>query len=78
VVALPARELLPWVDDADVEPIDDRTSRLRVGSWSWMGVLAALTRFDAPFQIVGPPALREAASILVGRLDAAAAERPER
>jgi predicted DNA-binding transcriptional regulator YafY len=78
VVALPARELLPWVDDADVEPIDDRTSRLRVGSWSWMGVLAALARLDAPFQIVGPPALREAASILVGRLDAAAAERPER
>jgi predicted DNA-binding transcriptional regulator YafY len=73
VIALPARDVVPWAADADVEPVDEHATRLRVGSWSWMGVLAALTRFDAPFEIVGPPALHEAAAALSARLGAATA-----
>jgi len=72
IVALPVRDVLPWVAEADAEPIGARTTRLHVGSWSWTGVLAALARFDVPFQIVGPPPLREAALALADRVAAAA------
>jgi hypothetical protein len=35
-----------------------------------MGVLAALMRFDAPFEVVGPAPLLEVAGVLAGRLRA--------
>jgi len=73
IVGLPARDVLPWASDGDVEPIDEGATRLRVGSWSWMGVLAALARFDAPLEIVGPAPLRDAALALADRMRAATA-----
>ena len=72
VIALPAREVAPWVDDGELEELADGTCRITVGSWSWVGVLAAVARFDAPFTVVGPPPLREAAGVLAQRFAAAA------
>ncbi|WP_101847734.1 helix-turn-helix transcriptional regulator [Zhihengliuella sp. ISTPL4] len=68
-----AREVAPWAGSGDLEPLPDGSCRLTVGSWSWTGVLAAVARFDAPFTIIGPEALREAAVALANRVHAAAA-----
>lgn len=71
VIALPARDVAPWIGDGTLEELDDGSCRITVGSWSWTGVLAAVTRFDAPFAVVGPEPLREAAAMLAGRFAAA-------
>jgi len=72
VIALPAREVAPWVGEDELEELPDGSCRVTVGSWSWVGVLAAVARFDAPFTVLGPPALREAAGMLAGRFAEAA------
>lgn len=71
VIALPARDIAPWVGEGELEELVDGSCRVTVGSWSWTGVLAAVARFDAPFTVLGPPALREAAGMLAGRFAAA-------
>ena len=71
VIALPARDIAPWVEDGELEELADGSCRVTVGSWSWVGVLASVARFDAPFTVVGPPALREAARFMVARFAAA-------
>lgn len=71
VVSLPASEVARWVDDGEVTAVDERSCRLVVGSWSWAGVVALVLRFDAPFTVVGPEPLREAAAALSTRLAAA-------
>lgn len=75
-LALPAREVRPWVGDGEVEALGDDRSFLTVGSWSWTGVLASVVRFDAPFRVLGPEALVEAAAAVGARLTGAAA-RPQ-
>jgi len=72
VLALPAREVSPWIGDGRLEEIDAHSCRITVGSWSWTGVLASIERFDAPFTIVGPEPLRAAAQSLARRLADAA------
>lgn len=75
VLDLPAHEVAHWIGrDGAVEAIDDLSCRVTVGSWSWVGILASIARFDAPFTVVGPPALAEAATTLAARF--AAASRP--
>ncbi|WP_127011555.1 MULTISPECIES: WYL domain-containing protein [Microbacterium] len=71
VIALPARDIAPWVGVGDLEELPDGSCRVTIGSWSWVGVLASVARFDAPFTVVGPEALREAAGILAERFTAA-------
>lgn len=71
VIALPAHDIAPWVGDGELEELADGSCRVTVGSWSWVGVLASVARFDAPFTVVGPPALREAATALAERFAAA-------
>ena len=71
VIALPARDIAPWVGHGELEELADGSCRVMVGSWSWVGVLASVARFDAPFTVVGPPALREAAALLAERFAAA-------
>ncbi|MFJ4223673.1 helix-turn-helix transcriptional regulator [Microbacterium sp. NPDC089695] len=72
VLALPAHEVAPWVGvDGTVTSVDDSSCRVTIGSWSWVGVLAAVTRFDADFTVVGPDALVEAARTLAERFGAA-------
>lgn len=72
VIALSAREVAPWVGEGQWEELDDGSCRVTVGAWSWVGVLASIARFDAPFTIVGPSALRAAAGMLAGRFAVAA------
>lgn len=71
VIALPAREIAPWVGDGELTELADGSCRVTVGSWSWTGLLAAVARFDAPFTVVGPEPLRETAGMLAGRFTAA-------
>ncbi len=73
VLALPVREVVPFLDDAEVEELDAGSCRVTAGSWSWTGLLAWFARFDAPFTIDGPPALADASAILAARLAAAPA-----
>lgn len=71
VIELPAHEVKPWVEDGELEELAEGSCRVRLGSWSWTGILAAVARFDAPFTIVGPEPLREAAGALAERFTAA-------
>lgn len=71
IIRMPAREVAPFIGDGTLEELDDESCRITVGSWSWVGVLAAAARFDAPFEVVGPEELREAAGMLAGRFAAA-------
>ncbi|MGV9558747.1 helix-turn-helix transcriptional regulator [Streptomyces sp. NPDC003401] len=68
VVELPAREVIPWTDDGEVEELTERSCRVTIGSWSWAGLLARVARYDAPFTVVGPDALARAAAQLAERL----------
>ncbi|KJL33123.1 Bifunctional ligase/repressor BirA [Microbacterium oxydans] len=75
VIELPARDVAPWIGDGTLEELDDGSCRITVGSWSWTGVLAAVARFDAPFTVIGPAPLREAAAMMAGRFAAASGSR---
>ena len=74
MIALPAREIAPWIDEGEIEELSHGSCRVTIGSWSWVGVLAAVARFDAPFTVVRPEVLRQAAATLAVRV--AAAGRP--
>lgn len=71
LIDLPARDVAPWIGDGELEAVTATSTRITVGSWSWTGVLAFVTRFDAPFTVVGPEPLRTAASGLADRFRAA-------
>lgn len=71
---LPATAIAPWLGDGEMEQTSDSTCRIRVGSWSWAGVLSWIIRFDAPFSILGPEGLIDAAAGLAGTLADAATE----
>lgn len=72
VLDLPACEVAQWIGrDGTVDPIDETSCRVTVGSWSWIGILASIARFDVPFRVVGPPALADAAATLAARVAAA-------
>lgn len=70
-IELPARDVAPWIGDGELEEVGDHATLITVGSWSWTGVLAFVTRFDAPFSVVGPEPLRTAAGELADRFRAA-------
>lgn len=65
---LPARDIAPWLGDGDMEQVSDSRCRIRAGSWSWTGLLAWIIRFDAPFTIIGPDTLIDAATGLSTRV----------
>lgn len=69
-VDLPAAEVLTWIPDAEVEVLAPRVTRVRIGSWSWTGVLASVLRLDAGFRILGPDDLHAAGRHLGDRLHA--------
>ncbi|WP_214403608.1 helix-turn-helix transcriptional regulator [Pseudonocardia lacus] len=60
VLAAPAGAVSPFVHDGVVEPLGPDHCRLLLGSWSWVGLAAALGRFDVDIEVVGPPELRRA------------------
>jgi predicted DNA-binding transcriptional regulator YafY len=74
VIDLPAHELAPWLPDAELEAVDEHSTRVTLGAWSWTGLVAAVLRFDAPFAILGPSGFAEAAAALADRLTAGGSE----
>lgn len=68
----PAAEVAPYVHDGVVEPAGPDRCRLTLGAWSWPGLAAAIGRFDADVEVVGPPELRTAFATLARRYAAAA------
>lgn len=67
-IDLPARDITPWLHDGHIEPTCDRSCRITLGSWSWTGLLALVIRFDAPFRVISPPELADAARTLSDRV----------
>lgn len=65
---LPAADIAPWLDDGELEQVSDVTCRLRVGSWSWAGLLSWIVRFDAPFTVLGPDPFFEALPTFAARV----------
>ncbi|MCM3694912.1 helix-turn-helix transcriptional regulator [Microbacterium oleivorans] len=73
ILSVPARRVVPFAGDAEIEDLGDGRTRVQVGSWSWAGALAWALRFDASFEVVGPPELADAAAALAVRLTDSAA-----
>ena len=71
LIDLPAARVAEFVTDGVVEEAGPGRCRLVVGSWSWTGVAAQVARFDAAFEVVGPPELAQACSDLAARFSAA-------
>ncbi|WP_137295387.1 helix-turn-helix transcriptional regulator [Nocardioides dongxiaopingii] len=67
VLALPVAAVEPYVGDGVVEAVGDARTRLVEGAWSWPALAAALCRFDAELEVVGPPELAAAFDLLAGR-----------
>ncbi|MFM9442271.1 helix-turn-helix transcriptional regulator [Streptomyces acidiscabies] len=67
VLRLPAAEVAPFAEDAIVEELGPRSCRLIAGSWSWTGLAAAIGRFDAEIDAIGPPELAAAFTGLAAR-----------
>lgn len=64
---LPATTAAPFVEDGTVEDLGPDRCRLQIGSWSWTALAAGIGRFDADFEVVGPPELAEACARLARR-----------
>ncbi|MGW5526712.1 helix-turn-helix transcriptional regulator [Streptomyces xanthochromogenes] len=67
VLHLPAAEVAPFARDAIVEELGPHRCRLTLGSWSWTGLAAAVGRFDADIDVIGPAQLAAAFSALATR-----------
>ncbi|MFI6818249.1 helix-turn-helix transcriptional regulator [Nonomuraea sp. NPDC050328] len=67
VLHRPAAEVAPFAGDGIVEELGPGRCRLVLGSWSWTGLAAALGRFDAEIEVIGPPALAAAFTTLAAR-----------
>ncbi|REE94765.1 helix-turn-helix transcriptional regulator [Thermomonospora umbrina] len=78
VLHLPAAEVAPFAQDGIVEELGPHRCRLTLGSWSWTGLAAAIGRFDAGIEVIGPPRLATAFADLAARYaDAARVPRPD-
>ena len=72
ILHLPAADVSPFARDAVVEQLGPHRCRLTLGSWSWPGLAAAIGRFDADIEVVGPPELKAAFAHLARRYASAA------
>ena len=72
ILDLPAATVSRHTRDAVVEELGPDRCRLILGSWSWPGLAAAIGRYDADFEVVGPAELKDAFARLARRyVDAA-------
>jgi len=69
---LSAAEVVPFALDGVVEALGPDRCRLTPGAWSWIGLGAALARFDADLHVIGPPELRDVCSTLAERFSRSA------
>lgn len=68
VVHADAEHVQRWAGrQAVVEPLGPDRCRIVTGAWSWVGLAAMLGMYDVDVEIVGPPALAEAARTLASR-----------
>lgn len=72
ILDLPAAAVSRYTRDGVVEELGPDRCRLVLGSWSWPGLAAAIGRFDADIEVVGPAELRDAFARLARRYAAAA------
>ena len=75
VVRLAARDIAPYIGDGTVEAEGVDSSRVRLGSWSWVGLAASIARFDAEVEVVSPPELTRAMSEIAERFGRAVTQR---
>lgn len=75
ILHLPAADVAPFARDGIVVELGPHRCRLILGSWSWTGLAAALGRFDAEIEVVGPPPPAAAFGDLAARY--ARAARPD-
>ncbi|WP_223838885.1 helix-turn-helix transcriptional regulator [Nocardiopsis deserti] len=67
ILDLPAAAVAPFAHEGLVEEVGPERCRLVLGSWSWVGLASAIGRFDADFEVVGPPELKDAFARLARR-----------
>lgn len=67
ILDLPAATVSRYLRDGVVEEFGPDRCRLALGSWSWVSLAAAVGRFDADVEVVGPPELRDAFARLACR-----------
>ena len=66
-IGLPAARVAPFAYDGVVEALGPDRCRLTLGAWSWVGIAAAVARYDTDVFSVSPPALAEAFRTLSDR-----------
>ncbi|MEV4172553.1 WYL domain-containing protein [Nonomuraea sp. NPDC049709] len=76
ILDLPADMVSGHTRDGVVEALGPDRCRLVLGSWSWPGLAAAVGRFDADIEVVGPGELKDAFALLARRYAAAATGAP--
>ncbi len=69
----PAATVALYTRDGVVEQITPGRCRLTLGSWSWPSLAAAVARYDADIEVVGPDELTEAFAQLARRFARTAA-----
>jgi predicted DNA-binding transcriptional regulator YafY len=67
ILDLPAAAVSRYTRDGVVEEVGPNRCRLVLGSWSWPGLAAAVGRFDADIEVVGPAELKDAFARLARR-----------
>ncbi|MYX15394.1 WYL domain-containing protein [Streptomyces sp. SID8374] len=72
ILGLPAADVLRHTREGIVEELGPDRCRLVLGSWSWLGLAAAIGRFGADIEVIGPPELAAAFGHLATRYAAAA------
>src|ERR1035441_9264217 len=73
ILALPAAVVATYSHDGLVEELGPDRCKLVQGSWSWTSLAAALGRFDADIEVLGPEELKAAFAGLARRYADAAA-----
>ena len=67
ILDLPAAAVLRHTRDEIVEEFGPDRCRLILGSWSWPALAAAIGRFDADVEVIGPAELKDAFAGLARR-----------
>ncbi|MEU6852632.1 WYL domain-containing protein [Actinacidiphila alni] len=76
ILRLPAATVTTYApDDTTVEPVGPDRCRVTAASWSWPALAASFARYDAPLDVVGPPALADAFATLARRFTEAVSGR---